>query len=62
VHQINSVSPQSCPREKIKIIKSMGYLITSLNIYFWGKKKGRLSFVIFSQMGDSENFILFFKQ
>ncbi len=39
----------------------MGYLITSLNIYFWGEKKGRLDFVIFSQMGDSEN-TFFFKQ
>lgn len=37
----------------------MGYLITTLNIYFGGKKKGRLGFVIFSQMGDSENTFFF---
>jgi hypothetical protein len=36
----------------------MGYLITSLNIYFWGKRKGKLGFVVFSQMGDSENTFL----
>jgi hypothetical protein len=47
--------------KKKKKNQSMGYLITSLNIYFWGEKKGRLDFVIFSQMGDSEN-TFFFKQ
>jgi hypothetical protein len=41
----------------------MGYLITSLNIFFRGlKKKGWLSFVIFSQMGDFENTFFPFKK
>jgi hypothetical protein len=43
------VLPQSCPmggkkKQKKKKKQSMGYLITSLNICFWGEKKRKIRF------------------